>query len=79
MLKTKRGSQVWLITRPAHAEMAGMLAAHWGNDAFARPGSFALSEDSERLRREVVLAISEHDNGWWAFPGSRTGTPMPVC
>ena len=56
MLKTKRGSQVWLITQPAHAELAGMMAAHWGNEEFARPGHFAPSPDAERLRQEVVLA-----------------------
>ncbi len=67
MLKTKRGSQVWLITQPAHAELAGMMAAHWGNEEFTRPGNFAASEDSERLRREVVLAVAEHDNGWWEW------------
>jgi hypothetical protein len=67
MLKTRRGSQVWLITQPAHAELAGAMAAHWGNDAFARPGCFAASADPERLRREVVLAVSEHDNGWWEW------------
>jgi hypothetical protein len=67
MLKTRRGAQVWLITQPAHAELAGQMAAHWGNDAFAMPGSFAPSADPERLRREVVFAVSEHDNGWWEW------------
>ena len=67
MLKTKRGSQVWLITQPAHAELAGMMAAHWGNEEFARPGHFAPSPDAERLRQEVVLAVAEHDNGWWEW------------
>ncbi len=63
-MKTQRGPQVWLITQPAHAELAGMMAAHWGNEEFARPGNFAASADAERLRREVVLAVTEHDNGW---------------
>ena len=67
MLKTKRGSQVWLITQPAHAELAGKMAAHWGNEEFAVPGHFAASVDPERLRREVVLAVAEHDNGWWEW------------
>ncbi len=67
MLKTKRGSQVWLITQPAHAELSGQLAAHWGNEEFAAPGHFAASADSERVRREVVLAVAEHDNGWWEW------------
>ncbi len=67
MLKTKRGSQVWLITQPAHAELSGQMAAHWGNEEFATPGHFAASADSERVRREVVLAVAEHDNGWWEW------------
>ena len=67
MLKTKRGPQVWLITQPAHAELAGQMAAHWGNEEFAVPGRFAASADPERLRREVVLAVAEHDSGWWEW------------
>jgi hypothetical protein len=67
MLKARKGSEVWLITQPAHAELAGTMAAHWGNSEFARPGHYAHSPDPERLRREVVLAVSEHDNGWWEW------------
>ena len=67
MLKTKRSAQVWLITQPAHAELAGQMAARWGNEEFAVPGHFAASEDPERLRREVVLAVAGHDNGWWEW------------
>ena len=67
MLKTKRGQTVWLITQPAHAELAGQMASHWGNREFAVPGHFANSADPERLRREVVLAVAEHDNGWWEW------------
>jgi hypothetical protein len=67
MLKTRRGAQVWLITHPAHAELAGTMAAHWGNEDFARPGDFAPSSGAERLRQEVVLAVAQHDNGWWEW------------
>ncbi len=67
MLKTTRDGQVWLITQPAHAELAGKMAAHWGNEEFAVPGHFAASADPQRLRREVVLAVAEHDNGWWEW------------
>ena len=42
-------------------------ARGWGNEAFAVPGHFAASADSERVRREVVLAVAEHDNGWWEW------------
>ena len=34
MLKTDRGQKVWLITQPAHAELAGQMASHWGNQEF---------------------------------------------
>ena len=46
--------------------MAGHAAGArgWGNEEFAVPGHFAASADSERVRREVVLAVAEHDNGW---------------
>jgi hypothetical protein len=67
MLKTKRGSRTWLITQPAHAELAGAMAAHWGNHEFTRPGHYAPSTDGERLRVEVTLAVAEHDNGWWEW------------
>ena len=67
MLKTTRNGQVWLITQPAHAELSGQMAAHWGNEEFAVPGHFAASADSERLRQEVVLAVAEHDNEWWEW------------
>lgn len=67
MLKTRRGDEIWLVTQPDHAALAGLLAAHWGNAEFARPGAFAASPDEARLRREVVLAVAEHDNGWWEW------------
>lgn len=67
MLKTRRGAEFWLVTQPDHAALAGLLAAHWGNAEFARPGAFAASPDEERVRREVVLAVAEHDNGWWEW------------
>ena len=67
MLKTKRGQRIWLITQPAHADLAGQMAAHWGNEDFAAPGHFTKSPDPKRLRGEVVLAVAEHDNGWWEW------------
>lgn len=67
MLKTRRGSDVWLITQPAHAALSGAMAAHWGNEEFAWPGHYATSTDAERLRREVTLSVAEHDNGWWEW------------
>ncbi len=67
MLKTLRDKKMWLVSQPDHAEVAGFLAAHWGSDEFTRPGHFANSRDPERLRAETVLAIAQHDNGWWEW------------
>jgi hypothetical protein len=67
MLKTLDAETVWLVDQPAHGLLAGTLAAHWGNDQFARPGSFGRGVDPERLRKEVVLAVTQHDNGWWEW------------
>ena len=45
----------WLLfAQPDHARLAGELAAHWGNDDFARPEPYD----------DVLLAVAEHDNGW---------------
>ncbi len=70
MLKTLQDGKLWLVSQPDHSEIAGYFAAHWGNAVFARPGSFAGPTpvaDPERLRSESVLAIAEHDNGWWEW------------
>jgi hypothetical protein len=67
MLKSRAGNELWLISQPDHAAVSGYLAAHWGNDAFARPGYFAPAPDPDRLRAEILLAIAEHDNGWWEW------------
>ena len=67
MLKRRVGNELWLITQPDHAVVSGYLAAHWGNREFARPGYFASAPDPEGLRAETVLAIAEHDNGWWEW------------
>lgn len=70
MLKTRQGDELICITQPDHAAISGFLAAHWGNDAFARPGRFAPCAAPERLRDEVLLGISQHDNGWWEWEAS---------
>ena len=38
MLKTVQHGRMWLVAQPDHAEVAGYLAAHWGNDDFVRAG-----------------------------------------
>jgi hypothetical protein len=44
----------WLITHPDHAHLAGAFAEQWGNDTFASP----------EPRRQVLLGIATHDDGW---------------
>jgi hypothetical protein len=81
MLKRRVGDELWLISQPEHAAVSGYLAAHWGNDDFASPGYFAPAPDPERLRAETVLAIAEHDNGWWeweADPELHTDDGLPL-
>ena len=70
MLKTLQRDKLWLVTQPDHAQVAGYLAAHWGNDDFVRPGCYASVPDSERLRAETLMAIAQHDNGWWEWEAS---------
>lgn len=72
MLKSERDGQYWLVTQPDHGAVAGYMAAHWGNDEFAFPGSHAPAPDPARLRAETVLAIAEHDNGWWEWEAAPT-------
>ena len=67
MFKTVQHGRMWLVAQPDHAEVAGYLAAHWGNDDFVRPGSFANAPDPERLRAATVMAVAQHDNGWWEW------------
>lgn len=69
MLKTIQDGKLWMITQPDHSQIAGFIAAHWGNSLFACPGYFSAAsvKDPERLRAEAILAIAEHDNGWWEW------------
>ena len=67
MLKTLADGEVWLVTQPDHGQIAGYLAAHWGNRDFRRPGHYGTGADPERLRAEIVFAIAQHDNGWWEW------------
>lgn len=45
------------VTQPAHAELAGAFAAHWGAGGFDPPDPFAA----------VVLAATAHDDGWLPY------------
>ncbi|HEY7167223.1 MAG TPA: DUF3891 family protein [Candidatus Binatia bacterium] len=48
-------SRVLLILQIDHSRIAGLLAAHWGNDRFAKPSPYA----------SMIVAAQEHDSGWW--------------
>jgi Protein of unknown function (DUF3891) len=48
-------SSLVLVLQTDHSRIAGLLAAHWGNDKFARLNPYA----------SMVLAAQEHDSGWW--------------
>lgn len=48
-------SHLLLILQTDHSRIAGLLAAHWGNDQFARLQPYS----------SMVLAAQEHDSGWW--------------
>ncbi|MDF1812677.1 MAG: DUF3891 family protein [Verrucomicrobiales bacterium] len=64
MLKTKVNNQYRLVTQPDHGQLAGNLAAHWGNHAFSRAGEYGPVTNQELLREQVIFAIAQHDNGW---------------
>jgi hypothetical protein len=70
MLKTHTDGRVWLVTQPDHGQLAGYLAAHWGNQTFSVPGYYTNVPDPERLRAEIVFAVAQHDNGWWEWEAS---------
>jgi hypothetical protein len=50
-------SRLLLALQIDHSRVAGLLAAHWGNEFFAKPEPYA----------SVVLAAQEHDIGWWEW------------
>ena len=54
MLRLQTEQGWWLVTHPDHAALAGLFAAHWGNDLFRSP----------EPRAHVLRAISAHDDGW---------------
>jgi hypothetical protein len=53
IVRREKGSQL-LITQPDHAALAGRVMQHW------RAGEL---QQSPR-RKDIFLAIDEHDNGW---------------
>jgi hypothetical protein len=81
MLRTEHNDTLTFITQPDHGRLAGMLAAHWGNASFTAAGHYGNPAQPDRLRGEVLLAIADHDNGWWeweADPSVNTETGLPM-
>ncbi|UCG26086.1 MAG: DUF3891 family protein [Chloroflexota bacterium] len=60
MIVRREGRGYLLISQPAHAWLAGELAAAWGNERFARPSP----------PEAVVMATRLHDIGWLAWDGA---------
>jgi Protein of unknown function (DUF3891) len=56
MLRLETESGWWLVTHPDHARLAGAFAEKWGNKEFIPP----------EPRRQVLLGIATHDDGWVA-------------
>jgi len=76
MLKSIVDGRIHLVTQPDHAQISGALAAHWGGaNGFAMPGQFDGAHRPRAWRNEVVLAIAEHDNGWWEWEAMPTISP----
>ena len=64
-------SRLLLVLQVDHSRVAGFLAAHRGNEAFAKPQPYA----------SVVLAAQEHDIGWWEWemkPSTLNDVAVPV-
>jgi hypothetical protein len=54
MIIQVKGAAALLITQPAHAALAGRIMTVWKDRNF----------DNHPRRESVLLAVSEHDNGW---------------
>lgn len=48
-------SRLLLVLQIDHSRVAGLFAAHWGNQEFAKLRPYP----------SMVLAAQEHDSGWW--------------
>jgi len=54
MITREYDGHLLVVTQPHHAELAGQLAAHWGNEGFHEP----------EPALPMIRAANEHDNGW---------------
>lgn len=55
MLSPLDDGRLLIVLQVDHSRVAGITAAHWGNDEFARPEPYA----------SVVVAAGGHDSAWW--------------
>jgi Protein of unknown function (DUF3891) len=59
-------SRLLLVLQIDHSRVAGLFAAHWGNQDFAKLKPYA----------SMVLAAQEHDSGWWDWEVKPTLDPQ---
>ena len=59
-------SRLLLVLQIDHSRVAGLFAAHWGNQDFAKLRPYA----------SMVLAAQEHDSGWWDWEVKPTLDPQ---
>jgi hypothetical protein len=59
-------SRLLLVLQVDHSRVAGLFAAHWGNQDFAKLRPYA----------SMVLAAQEHDSGWWDWEIKPTLDPQ---
>lgn len=65
MITREVGDHYWLTSQLDHAGNAGYLAAHWGNEDFHAPEKFLRpSGHEEDFRKETIMAVAGHENGW---------------
>src|SRR5688572_5676724 len=57
MIFRPEGEKLLAITQPDHAALAGRIMERWTLDGFT----------ANPRRREILLAVAEHDNGWDAI------------
>jgi Protein of unknown function (DUF3891) len=71
MLPIEYGDKYILLFQNDHADLAGQLAAYWGNERFAQPKPF----------EEMAYAASVHDMSWifWDYyPATITDDQKPI-
>jgi hypothetical protein len=60
IVRYESDGSIVMITQNDHAQVAGLFAAHWGNDKFEKPRPYA----------SMVRATMFHDRGWIRYETS---------